>query len=467
MITALALTTLLLGQAPEGAAVSGEGPLLTLEQAIARAKEHNLDLQVARARLDQAKVTSLKVWSAYLPQLSVGGSYTRNNVEASIPFVTSYFIRDVGRNQGPPGPGTTEPFTPENPPGTATPYVLFPAEIQQVTVQAQNQLGVQAQLNQALIAPALFPAIRNAYLVEEVAELNVENARREILFGVAQLYYGAAGLKEAIRVQERLLEINRDHEKDARVRFEAGAAPKAALLRAEIDRARSEQEVRRAQNAYLSAKVALATLLDRDTNFSVEVPPDSAQPQDAAGLEKKALERPDVEAARLNVELAQGQRTGVLMRYLPNLGLNAVYRYTNIAGFIGRNDSWAITLGLNWTLFDGGLREAELKESGARIAEAEANRRSLERRAQDEVTRAKLDLDSALANRVKAAEQLRLARENMELVNVSYKAGVATYLEVSDASFALLGAELNAVAEGLNANLAVVRLLRAAGQFNP
>ncbi|HLL52907.1 MAG TPA: TolC family protein [Myxococcaceae bacterium] len=466
MIAALALTTLLLGQAPEGAAVSGEGPLLTLDQAIARAKEHNLDLQVARARLEQAKVTSRKVWAAYLPQLSVGGSYTRNNVAAEIPFVTSYYIRNVGQNQGPPGPGT-EPFSPENPPGTASPYILYPAAIQQVTIQQLNQLGAQAQLNQALIAPALFPAIRNAYLVEEVAELSVENARREILFGVAQLYYGAAGLKEAIRVQERLLEINRDHEKDARVRFEAGAAPKAALLRAEIDRARSEQEVRRAQNAYLSAKVALATLLDRDTSFSVEVPPDAAQPQDAAGLEKKALERPDVEAARLNVQLAEGQRTGVLMRYLPNLGLNAVYRYANVAGFIGRNDSWAVTLGLNWTLFDGGLREAELKESGARIAEAEANRRSLERRAQDEVTRAKLDLDSAQANRVKAAEQLRLARENMELVNVSYKAGVATYLEVSDASFALLGAELNAVAEGLNANLAVVRLLRAAGQFNP
>jgi outer membrane protein, multidrug efflux system len=58
-----------------------------------------------------------------------------------------------------------------------------------------------------------------------------------------------------------------------------------------------------------------------------------------------------------------------------------------------------------------------------------------------------------------------LARENQRLVDVNYKAGAATYIEVSDANTALLNAELSQVSEALNADLAATRLLKAAGAF--
>ena len=113
------------------------------------------------------------------------------------------------------------------------------------------------------------------------------------------------------------------------------------------------------------------------------------------------------------------------------------------------------------------LRESDLRENQARVREAEASREGAELRARDEVERARLDLDSAVANRQKAKEQLALARENQNLVNVNYKAGAATYLEVSDANLALLTAELSQVSESLNADLAKLRLLKAAGQYDP
>lgn len=479
MIAAIAVS-LLLGQTPPDvtaqqrpaaeeaqAPAQDEGPLLTLDASIRLAGERNLDLQAARARLAQARTQTAKAWAGYLPQVSVGASYTRNNVEAKIALPTGYYIRDVGQPQGP-AFNPAQPISSDNPPGAQTPYVLFPSGFQQATIQSLNQLGAQAQLSQAVLAPPLWTAIKSAYLGTEVAELSTENARREVLFAVAQTYYGAVGLREAVKVQEKLLAINRDHERDARVRYEAGASPKVALLRAEIDRARSEQDVKRAQNAYLGMKIALAQLLDRDTNFSLDIPPEPQVPADLSKLEDAAVrDRPDVQASRKSQELAETSRTTVLLQYLPTVGVSAVYRLANVTGFTGRNDSWAITVGANWTIFDGGLREANLREAGARIAEAEANRLNAERKAKDDVARAKLDLDSAVANRVKAAEQLRLARENMDLVNVSYRAGTATYLEVADASGALASAEIGAISENLNAALAALRLLKVAGQFNP
>jgi multidrug efflux system outer membrane protein len=295
----------------------------------------------------------------------------------------------------------------------------------------------------------------------------VEAARRELLFGAAQLYFGAAGLKEAVSVQERLLEVQTAREKDAQVTYDAGAQPKVALLRAQIDKARAEQDLVRSRNSYLSTLQALATLLNEPADFDVVVPEEPVLPEGIEDLERAVQERPEVAAAQKNVELAEAGRSLVKWKYSPSLGLSGAYRWANVGGFTGKNTSWLVTVGLQWVLWDGGLREAELRESSAKIAEAKANASAAENRVRDEVRRGLLDLASARANRVKAERQLQLAREGQRLVDVSFKAGTATYLEVTDANTALSAAETGFVGETLNASLAALRVLKAAGQFAP
>lgn len=439
---------------------------LTLQAALEAAKSRNLDLKVAQAQLAQSQEISRKAWAGYLPHLSAGASYTRNNTEAKIRLPADYWIREVpGLAQS----GDSGPPAGMGVPGSPTDYALLPAAFVEAVIQKQDQLGAQAQLSQALLVPSLWSAISNAYLVEEVAELNVENARREILFAVAQLYYGAVSLKETLAVQERLLETNRAHERDAKTRVAAGAMPRIALVRAQIDRTRAEQDLRRAQNAYASAKIALATMLDMQADaFEVTRPPELQLDIREASLEEDALrDRPDVKAARKNVELADGTHDGVWLKYLPSVAATGTYLWANVSGFTGRNDSWSVMIGVSWDLWDGGLRESELRETEAQLVEAEAAARATELKARDEVKRALLDLESARANRIKAEEQANLARENMQLVNVNFQNGVATQLDVTDATTALASAELGAVAETLNAQLAVLRLLKAAGSFNP
>src|SRR5512133_1527437 len=71
-------------------------PVMTLDEALAQADAHNLDLLQARERLEQSRLLARKAWSGYLPQLSGTGRYTRNSESASLPFVTGYYIRDLG-----------------------------------------------------------------------------------------------------------------------------------------------------------------------------------------------------------------------------------------------------------------------------------------------------------------------------------------------------------------------------------
>jgi outer membrane protein TolC len=462
-VTTAALLALALLQAPS----SNSSQVLTLEQALRQAEERNFDLKAAAARLMQAEEIASKVWAGYFPQIGVGGNYTRNSVAASISLPTNYFIRDVGQPQGPPF-DPTQPASVDNPPGRQTSYIMFPdsSSILSLTIQKLNQFGAQAQITQALIVPALWPAIRNAYLAQEIAGLGLEGARREILFAVAQLYYGAAGAKQALVVQKRQLALNLEHEQDAKVRYDAGATPKVAYLRAQIDRSRAEQDVRRAQNGYTATLLMLGTMLDRPADFDVALPTEPSLPADPATLEDAAIrDRPDLKAARAAVTLAERSHDAVFLKYAPSVVAFAQYRIANVKGFTGTYDAWAAGANLSWTIWDGGTRESELRETRAKLAEVEAQWHSAEARTRDEVRRALLDLESARANKVKASEQVKLARENIELVKTSYTAGAATYLEVSDSSTALLSSEIGLVAETLNANLAALKLLKAAGAF--
>jgi len=457
MISA-ALIALALCQAP---------PALTLDQALKEAGERNPDLLAAQARLQQARQLSWKSWAGYLPHVSLAGAYTRHNVEASVTVPLDFHVRDFGTPQGP----AFDPARPEgtdNPHGGQTTYGLYPSEVVTAVLQKQDQLEAQLSVSQALVVPALWPAIANAYTAERAAASNAEATRRELLFGVAQVYYGTASLRSAIALQERLLALAHESEKKMAVRFRQGASSKLAVLRAQIERIRVEQDLRRAQNGYHSSRQALATLLDRAPDFEVEQPAPPALPEDVAALQAQALDRrPDVAAARAAEAQARGVREGAWYRYLPSLVGTATYRVANTQGFTGRYDSWALGLGLSWNIFDGGLREAEARESAAREAEAAAVRRGVENKARQELAQGLLDLDSARAGRAKAEEQVKLARESFQIANVSHQAGAATDLEVQEAQTALDGAENAAVAEALNTDLAALRVLAAAGAFDP
>lgn len=449
------------------------GPL-TLDQALTDARAGNLDLKVAQARLDEARTLSGKVWASYLPQITAGGSYTYNNFEAKLALPTGYAVRDICPPGAPldackkgPAYDPSRPAGVDNPPGSPTQYITVPSGLAEAIIQKQHQVAGQVQVSQVLLAPALWPAIQESYLAAEYAELGVDTVRREILFAVAQLYYGAVGAKEATKVQALVLEANLAHEKDAKVRVDAGAAPRVVLLRAQIDRTKSERDVLRAKNAYDSTRSALATLLAREPDFEVVMPEEPPLPGDLSKLEEMSSSRPDVQASLKGLALAEKGKTGAVLAYLPNLGVSGTYRVANFAGLTGKSDSWFVTLGLGWTLWDGGLREANLRDRDAKIAEADAMRRGTEIKARDEVRRARLDYESAQANKLKAEETVRLARENRQLVDVGFKAGTSTYLEVADATTALVGAELGSLAETLNAQLAVLKLAKAAGAFNP
>src|SRR5208283_1700621 len=214
-------------------------PLLTLEQALAQASNRNLDLKAAIARYEAAKEIVWKTASGYLPQLAAQGSYTRNNIGAVFAAPTGLYIR-----QGVPETNYYAP-PPANLPGTVpNPALTVVPTYQKIVVQEENQWQGNIHGSQNLLALSLIASIRSSTLTARAAEFTLENTRRNILFGVAQQYYSAAGLRRAAEVQAQLLEIQTAREKDAEVRFGAGSVNKIYLLSAQIGKTQAEQSLR-------------------------------------------------------------------------------------------------------------------------------------------------------------------------------------------------------------------------------
>jgi outer membrane protein TolC len=439
--------------------------VLTLREAIDSARTQNLDIQQLDAKVQAARQLTWKAWSAYLPQVNAGVQVARNQYEVSFDLPVGYSVRDMGTPQGPPNNDPSQPISIQNPPGSQTDLLLYPAAFSSSVVQPLVQTGGQVKLTQAVIAPQAIVLIQNAYKAEKTIDYNIQQARRDILFAVAQLYYGVAALQQLSAVQERQVVLTKERERDSRVRFEAGTGTKVGLLRAEIDRAQAEEDLKRAQIDFQRARLALATALDRPDDFDIVIPAAPPEPK-GTNLEQQALDlRPDVKAAAENLELAYGERMRLYMQYLPSIGVFGAYNYASTSTFNPNAFSWQVGVGLTWTILDGGLREASIREASAKIAEADALKRQVDLKAVTRVKEAQLDLQGAIANRAKARERTGLAQENARLVDVAYKAGAATYLESTDSVQTLRQAEVGLVAESLNVDLATLKLLNAVGAF--
>ncbi|HET6921598.1 MAG TPA: TolC family protein, partial [Anaeromyxobacteraceae bacterium] len=130
------------------ALASSPAPTLTLGDALRRGAEANLDLEAARARLEQARGGVARAWSFHLPQVAAGASYSRNSEAASITLPTGYLVRETGTLQGPPaGQGVD---------GAPTTLAAVPSGTITAVLQKQDQLGARIEVSQALLAPGLW-----------------------------------------------------------------------------------------------------------------------------------------------------------------------------------------------------------------------------------------------------------------------------------------------------------------------
>ncbi|MCA1829809.1 MAG: TolC family protein [Myxococcales bacterium] len=367
---------------------------VSLREALQLAARQGPDVAAARAQAAVVHAGVEKAWTAWQPDLSASGTFDHTSAPAEIPA-----------------------------------GVLGPNSI---TIIAPNTRLGTLQIAQPLLSPqGLFaPGIANA--AAEAAARGADEAREQTLLAVARAYLNLQGLEGLLNAAREAERVALRREQDARAQISAGTAVELALLRAQTETANARVQIANFEGNNQS----LWPLLEALTGERVEPLPFGA-PQEIPELAQEEAEPWEnsyaVKSAAAAVVAAERSTHLDHFAWLPSVTGIARGNYNSSGGFAGTTTSYDLILNVNVPIYDRGQRIAQLHEDEARLQEAQAQLASARARARATWDGAKGNLSSAQVALQQATIQAELAAKTQQQVDASYRAGVSTSLDLSDA----------------------------------
>lgn len=404
-------------------------PTVKIEDAIARARQYSGQIQSANLAVLLAKQDTVQVRAARLPSVNALNQfiYTEGNGTPSGVFVA---------NDG---------------------------------VHVYNE---QAQVHEEVLSFVRHGDVNRALAAEAIAQARVEIAARGLNYTVIQDYYGIvsaqrrrANLRRSVDEAQRFLQITEQQEK-------GGEAAHADVIKAQIDLAQRQRDLKEAQLSIDKAKIALGVLIFPNFSAEFNVVDDIDQPAllqpIAEARAQAAASSPDVKAANAGVEEAGLEVNVARYQYVPSLSLDVFYGIDANQFAINSHETQdtgrstlpnylvasrhnlgyvaQATLNIpvwNWGATRSRIRQAEMKREQAQL-DLTIARKTLD----GNVAAAYAEAQGSFAQIESLRGSLDLANENLRLTLLRYQAGEATAFEVVDAQNTVTGAR-NALDDGL------------------
>ncbi len=396
---------------PEGQ--SAPPPLITLQDALERARRLDAQFQSAIADAQIARQDRVQAKSSLLPSLSH----------------TTQYLGTQGNGFAPSGRFVTNDG-----------------------VHVYRSWGV---LHQELSPnTVLMTGYRRAQAAEALSNAKVEIAQRGLAVTVTKNYYALvisqrkyATAQQAAQQAMRFLEISQQAER-------VGQVAHSDVVKAEIQYEQQKQTFQESMLGMENARLNLAVLLfpALNENFTVVDDLDSAQTLPPFPDIRTMAERenPDLRVASEALRQANLDVRGAQNAFLPSLVLdgnygieaNAFALHSKVAAAPQYgplpNVGYYITANLTLPVWDWGTRRSKLRQAQTREQQARVQLTQAQRQI---VSNLYSFYNEALAARA-AVDGLRhaadLAAESLRLINLRYQAGESTALEVVDAQNTLV-----------------------------
>jgi outer membrane protein TolC len=401
---------------------------LGLDEALALSRRNSHDLAAARARLEQAQAGVQQARAALLPLVNGQARYTHNYraIELALPEALG-----------------------------------FPSPI---VIQREEQLDAVGALTVPLVAPSAYGGLSSARHSAEAARGAFEVSEVAVLYQTAQSFFAAAGADELMTARHHAVEVAQRTLTDAQARRDAGTVTRVEVSRAEAALVRARQAAVDAEATRDEVYRFLGTLIGNKEPLRV-APPELPTSTPAASVPEALRARPEMLAAVQQVAAADAAASAAAWRWAPTISGFANARAFNYPGFSGDEYSWALGVQLDWQIFDGGIRDAQRRQTTAQRREAEARLGLVQDTVGDEVANAAQELATRRLALDAAKRQLDLARETLDLVRKQREAGTATQLDLLTAQDALVAADVGMAQARFDLQLGHLTLQRATGIF--
>lgn len=313
-------------------------------------------------------------------------------------------------------------------------------------------------------------AVRAAALRERAATANLTRVQSDLVLTVKQAFYTLVQNNRLVTVSEANLKNRQGQLALTRARLGTGLGAPADVVRAQTAVAEAVFDLETARNVAATARVDLALQMGIDARTPIEAQ-DSGEPQIASDdvnslVDQGLKQRPETQQALANIEAAQFNVKVARKTNRPSLGASVGAGSRSGAFGLG-NGSVRATLDLAFTPFDGGLTKGLVREAQAEVLASQAELARTQQVIASDVSQAYLNLRTAERRIISSDAGVVNAEESVRIAEGRYRAGVAAFIEVTDAQTALISARTNRVNAQSSVDQARASLSRAVGTALP
>ncbi|MBT8373283.1 MAG: TolC family protein [Deltaproteobacteria bacterium] len=411
------------------------------EQTTSLPKSYSLDdlYRMALKRSDKIKIsnedlyiaeqTKKKALSVLVPRFSAFGNYTRYSEEKTAP----------------------DKVTPIQPESTTAWGVRFD---QSFTLNGKELIALEITKDSIKKSEYDLNAVKEAYL-----------------FTVASAYYNILKTSKAVEIAKANVERLETHKNAVTVQLNIEAATKTDLFRAQAELSKSRTELINATNGLKLARIVLSRVVGLEGNFEIKKPElnkSFSLGNDMDSLKKEALsDRAELKSLAVQKKISEDMVKFSKSAYWPTVSVEGVYQKYDQEpdSFMVNDESLSLGVMLNFTIFDGGLRRAEIKESIAKMKQAELAEKDLSKDIATEVEDAYLFWLTQMSVLNSLEDQVKFANSNYDAVSKQFKYGFANSVDVVDANTLLVTSETELSEAIYNGQLAGLGVERAKGTF--
>lgn len=344
-----------------------------------------------------------------------------------------------------------------------------------VKLGVENTSSGQFVLSQTLFNRDVLLASRTRSQVRQQAAQATTNNRINIAAEVSKAYYNVLSSIQQVKVStENITRIERSLQ-DAFNQYKAGVADKTDYKRASIG-LNNAKALKKSNEELLKGKLEyLKSVMGYPTGAGLNIVFDSLEMEKEVYLD--TLQQIDP-TKRIEFRLLETQQTLLQSNlrynrwsYLPSLSLNGAYNlnYQNNAFSKLYNTNYPnsyAALSLIFPILQGGKRKADLQAAQWQVERNRTEMMELRNNMNSEYAGALANYKSNLANYLALKENVALAQEVYDVIQLQYRSGIKTYLEVINSETDLRAAQINYYNALYGVLASKIDVQRAMGQIN-
>ncbi len=413
-----------------------QAPPLTLQEAIDTALHNHPTIHIGQATIEAAQQRVQQQVAGYLPQGRYAYTYSRQER----PLTSAVGGVQVGG---------------------------IPGITQRSTSQLFNFNSMNVSMTQLLFDfGGTLNAIRSAAASADASAADLETTKQTVIFNTKQAYYGLFSAQRLLQVADETVRQNQKHLEEAQARFEVGVAPRFDVTQAQVQVSNAELNRVTARNNVSLGYETLRTAMGQTEPLRamlVEVSDRRAPALDAEAVLRQAYtRRPELHSLSAQQRAAAEHVAALQKQHLPSISGTAQYNWTGREYPLQRGWLWGVTLTM--PLFDDILTVAQVGEAQATTRNLQAQVENIRQQVQLEVRQGLLNLQQAEES-IRVSEQtLVQARENLDLAEGRYAAGVGNIIELTDAQVSLTSAQANTIKAFYDYKTAQASVEKAIGQ---